>query len=170
PQLCRADRGDTLRLTSTILQTPLQLGSPLTRMITSGRDASIRASSAVTIPALIGFAIIVFVVIFWQLGAPSFWDPDEAHYAKTTRELMTTGDWLAPYYNEQPFFDKPILFHWLQAVLMALTGTNELGARLASALAALALIGVTAWIGVRLLSREVALVGALLLAPSPAVF
>ena len=112
----------------------------------------------------------MFVVLFWQLGAPSFWDPDEAHYAETTRELMTTGDWLAPYYNEQPFFDKPILFHWLQAVLMALTGTNELGARLASALAALALIGATAWIGVRLLSREVALVGALLLATSPAVF
>ena len=53
-------------------------------------------------------ALVLFVVLFWRLGAPSFWDPDEAHYAETTRELITTGDWLAPYYNDQPFFDKPL--------------------------------------------------------------
>jgi hypothetical protein len=29
------------------------------------------------------------------------------------RELIVSGDRLAPYYNERPFFDKPILFHWL---------------------------------------------------------
>ena len=69
---------------------------------------------------------MVFVVLFWRLGAPTFWDPDEAHYAETTRELIETGDWLAPYYNEQPFFDKPILFHWLQGIPMALAGPNEL--------------------------------------------
>ena len=139
-------------------------------MITSGRDATIRTSSAVTIPSLLGLAVIVFVVLFWRLGAPSFWDPDEAHYAETTRELLTTGDRLAPYYNEQPFFDKPVLFHWLQAIPMALVGPNELGARLTPALAALALLGVTAWFGVRLASREAALIAALLLATSPAVF
>src|SRR5688572_1095415 len=69
-----------------------------------------------------GFAVVIFVGLFWQLGAHSFWDPDEAHYAETTRELLDSGDWLAPYYNEQPFFDKPILFHLLQAVPMATVG------------------------------------------------
>src|SRR5437867_1532301 len=113
---------------------------------------------------------LVFVVLFWRLGTPTFWDPDEAHYAETTRELMTTGDWLAPYYNELPFFDKPILFHWLQASAMELVGPTELGARLVPALAALALVGMTAWIGARLVSREAALVAAVLLATSPAVF
>jgi 4-amino-4-deoxy-L-arabinose transferase-like glycosyltransferase len=115
-------------------------------------------------------ALILFVVLFWRLGAPSFWDPDEAHYAETTRELITTGDWLAPYYNDQPFFDKPILFHWLQAIAMAIAGPTELAARLVPALAALALVGVTAWVAVALLSAEVAVVAALLLATSPAVF
>jgi 4-amino-4-deoxy-L-arabinose transferase-like glycosyltransferase len=115
-------------------------------------------------------ALILFVVLFWRLGAPSFWDPDEAHYAETTRELITTGDRLAPYYNDQPFFDKPILFHWLQAVPMAIAGPTELAARLVPALGALALVGVTAWVGVALLSADVAIVAALLLATSPAVF
>jgi 4-amino-4-deoxy-L-arabinose transferase-like glycosyltransferase len=115
-------------------------------------------------------AIVIFVVVFWRLGAPTFWDPDEAHYAETTRELIATGDWLAPYYNDQPFFDKPILFHWLQAIPMAVGGPTELAARLVPALATLGLVGVTAWIGAALGSADLAVVAALLLATSPAVF
>jgi 4-amino-4-deoxy-L-arabinose transferase-like glycosyltransferase len=118
----------------------------------------------------LAFSVVAFVVLFWRLGEPTFWDPDEAHYAETTRELIETGDWLAPYYNEQPFFDKPVLFHWLQGISMALAGPTELGARLVPALASLALIGVTAWFAVSLLSADVALIAALLLATNPAVF
>jgi 4-amino-4-deoxy-L-arabinose transferase-like glycosyltransferase len=137
-------------------------------MMLPGRAATAHVSSAARVGA--AFAVVLFVVLFWRLGAASFWDPDEAHYAETTRELLDTGDWLAPYYNEQPFFDKPILFHWLQGAAMALVGENELGARLVPALAALALVGVTAWFGVSLLSKETALVAALLLATNPAMF
>lgn len=138
--------------------------------MTAGRVAAAHTRSTVSVPVVLAFAVVVFVVLFWRLGAPSFWDPDEAHYAETTRELIETGDWLAPYYNEQPFFDKPILFHWLQAIPMALVGPNELAARLTPAFAALLLIGVTAWLGVSLMSADVALLAALLLATNPAVF
>jgi 4-amino-4-deoxy-L-arabinose transferase-like glycosyltransferase len=112
----------------------------------------------------------VFVVLFWRLGAASFWDPDEAHYAETTRELIVTGDWWAPYYNEQPFFDKPIFFHQLQAAAMFLAGPNELGARLVPALAALALVLFTGWLGARLISVNAGVVAALLLAVNPGLF
>jgi len=115
-------------------------------------------------------AALLFVVLFWRLGAPTFWDPDEAHYAETSRELLRTHDWLAPYYNEQPFFDKPILFHWLQAGTMAVAGANEFGARLAPAIGALALVLTTAWLGATLAGFEVGFVAALLLAASPSVF
>src|SRR3954447_10242067 len=91
--------------------------------------------------------VLLFVVLFWRLGAPTFWDPDEAHYAQTTREMITTGDWMAAYYNQQPFFDKPVLFHWLQGIPMMLIGPLELAARLTPALAALALVGITWWLG-----------------------
>src|SRR6187397_1508076 len=90
---------------------------------------------------------LIFVVLFWRLGTPSFWDPDEAHYAETSREMVATGDWLAPFYNEQPFFDKPVLFHQLQGASMVLFGPTEFAARLVSALGALALIAVTFWFG-----------------------
>jgi 4-amino-4-deoxy-L-arabinose transferase-like glycosyltransferase len=115
-------------------------------------------------------ALLLFVVLFWRLGAASFWDPDEAHYAETTSELIATGDWWAPYYNEQPFFDKPIFFHQLQAVAMLVVGENELGARLVPALAALGLVLFTGWLGARLISGDAGFVAALLLAANPGVF
>jgi 4-amino-4-deoxy-L-arabinose transferase-like glycosyltransferase len=122
-------------------------------------------------PAMVAhFAVIAFVVLFWRLGVPTFWDPDEAHYAETTRELLATGDWLAPYYNEQPFFDKPILFHLLQAVPMAVLGQTELAARLMPAVAALALMGITYWFGAAVVSAEAGYIAALLLVTSPGVF
>ncbi len=109
-------------------------------------------------------------MLFWRLGTPTLWDPDEAHYAETTRELIRGGDWTTPYYNEQPFFDKPILFHLFQAVPMSLLGPSELAARLVPALAALALVAVTAWLAAAIVSLDVALVAALLLAASPGLF
>lgn len=132
--------------------------------------ASTASNTAVNLIPLLAFGVVVFVVLFWRLGAPSFWDPDEAHYAETTRELVQTGDWLAPYYNEIPFFDKPILFHWLQGVSMWIAGPSEFAARLVPALAALGLIGVTVWFGAVLLSADVAVIAGLALATSPALF
>ena len=113
---------------------------------------------------------LIFVVLFWRLGTPTFWDPDEAHYAETTREMITTVDWSAPFYNEQPFFDKPVLFHQLQGIAMRLISDPELGARLVPALAALGLVAITWWFGVTMVSRDVGIVAMLMLAACPGVF
>ena len=114
--------------------------------------------------------VLAFIVLFWRLGTPTFWDPDEAHYAETSREMIATGDYWAPYYNGQPFFDKPVLFHQLQAGAMRLVGPNELGARLVPALAAVALIGLTLWFGTTIASPQAGIVAALLLTISPGLF
>lgn len=121
-------------------------------------------------PAVLGVAILAALILFWRLGEPTFWDPDEAHYAVSTHELLETGDWLAPTYNGEPFFDKPILFHQIQAISMLSLGQNELGARAPSALAGVALVGATWWLGAALVSAEVGLIAALLLLTCPAVF
>jgi 4-amino-4-deoxy-L-arabinose transferase-like glycosyltransferase len=113
---------------------------------------------------------LLFVVLFWRLGTPSFWDPDEAHYAETSREMLASGDWWAPFYNEQPFFDKPVLFHQLQAMAMSVVHDAELGARLVPALASLLLIVVTAWFGSTVVGPRAGVIGALMLAANPGVF
>ena len=116
------------------------------------------------------FASLAYVVLFWQLGAASFWDPDEAHYAETSQEMVATSDWWAPHYNEQPFFDKPALFHQLQAIAMVEFGPTEFAARIVPALAALGLVLVTAWFGSVTRSRDTGIVAGLLLVASPGVF
>src|SRR5436190_2108650 len=115
-------------------------------------------------------AALIFVVLFWHLGVPTFWDPDEAHYAETAREMMASGDWWAPYFNEEPFFDKPVLFHQLQGLAMLLMGPTELAARLVPALASLVLIGITMWFGLRIASRTVGINAGLFLSASPGIF
>ena len=113
---------------------------------------------------------LVFVVLFWRLGTPTFWDPDEAHYAETSREMIAAGDWFAPFYNEQPFFDKPVLFHQLQAAAMNLVPDPEAGARLVPAVAALGLLAITVWFGTVMVSRDVGIVAGLMLGACPGVF
>lgn len=115
-------------------------------------------------------ATLVFVVLFWRLGTPTFWDPDEAHYAETTREMVASGDWWAPYYNEQPFFDKPVLFHQLQGAAMVVFRHAEFASRIVPALAALGLVGVTLWFGATMVSADMGVVAALMLLASPGLF
>ena len=126
----------------------------------SAHDAALAALSTV----------LLFVVLFWRLGTPTFWDPDEAHYAETSQEMIVTADWAAPFYNEQPFFDKPVLFHQLQGAAMRLAGDPEFGARLVPSLAALGLVAITVWFGAVTISRDAGLVAGLMLAACPGVF
>lgn len=123
---------------------------------------------ALLVPAL--FVALVFVTLFWRLGTPTFWDPDEAHYAETSREMLSAGDWWAPYYNEQPFFDKPVLFHQLQGLAMRFLADEEAAARIVPALAGLGLIAITMWLGRTMVSIDVGLVAGLMLAASPGLF
>lgn len=120
--------------------------------------------------SVVGCAALLYVVLFWRLGAASFWDPDEARYAQATRELIETGDWWAPSYNGEPFFDKPILFYWLQAVPMSLAPQSEAAARAVPAVAGLLLVGVTAWLGAELFGFTVGITAGLLLATNAGVF
>src|SRR4029079_9278369 len=109
-------------------------------------------------------------VVFWRLGYTSLWDPDEAHYAELTREMMQSGNWLVPLLDGKPFIDKPVLFHWLHAVLVTVLGESEFAARLPTALAALALIAFTRWVGAALFGAEVGTLGAIMFATVPATF
>ena len=77
---------------------------------------------------------IGWIVVFWRLGYASLLDPDEAHYAELTREMLHSGSWLVPLLDGKPFIDKPVLFHWLQGASVLLLGETEFAARLPTAL------------------------------------
>jgi 4-amino-4-deoxy-L-arabinose transferase-like glycosyltransferase len=117
-----------------------------------------------------GWLLLVWMVVFWRLGYLPLLDPDEAHYAEITREMMSARDLVVPLLNGEPHIDKPVLFHWLQAGSFRMLGQNEFAARLPSALSATLLFLVTYWGGSRLFRRDTGEHGALLLATIPATF
>lgn len=116
------------------------------------------------------WAAIAWIVVFWRLGYTTLLDPDEAHYAQLTREMLHSSSWLVPLLDGRPFIDKPVFFHWLQGLAMLVFGESEFAVRVPSAIAAIALFAGTRWLGRRLFDREIGEWGAILFATIPATF
>lgn len=68
--------------------------------------------------------------------------------------MLVSGDWLTPRLNGLPFFHKPPLLHWLDAISMTLFGVNELALRLVPALHA-GLMMLALYLAARTISTEV---------------
>lgn len=108
-------------------------------------------------------------LIFPNLGAPSLWDLDEGNNAEAAREMLASGNWAVPTFNYQLRVDKPALLYWLQMGAFHLFGVNEFAARVPSALAALAAVGMTYELGRLMFSSTAGLLAGLVLA-STALF
>jgi 4-amino-4-deoxy-L-arabinose transferase-like glycosyltransferase len=113
---------------------------------------------------------VCWIVVFWELGSPALMDPDEAHYAQLTREMLQSGNWMIPLLDGLPYIDKPVLFHWLQGAAITIFGETETAMRLPSAVAALTLFWLTWWTGARLFDERVGNRGWLMLATTPLTF
>jgi len=116
------------------------------------------------------WAAVCWVVLFWKLSAPALMDPDEAHYAQLTREMLRAGNWMIPLLDGLPYIDKPVLFHWLQGLAIAVLGETEAAMRLPSAVAAIALFWLTRWTGAQLFGERVGDRAWLMLATMPMTF
>lgn len=95
-------------------------------------------------------ALAVFIGFYGDIGSMPLFDLDEGAFTTATREMFLRHDFITPYLNSVPRFDKPILIYWLQAASASVFGFNEFAFRLPSALAS------TAWVWV--IYRFVALI------------
>jgi 4-amino-4-deoxy-L-arabinose transferase-like glycosyltransferase len=79
--------------------------------------------------------IIVFgsMLFFPFLGSVHLFDWDEINFAESAREMLATGNYTQVQINFQPFWEKPALFFWMQALSMKLFGINEFAARFPNA-------------------------------------
>ena len=75
---------------------------------------------------LSGLALLFFLPC---LGGVHLFDWDEINFAECAREMLVTGDWMQPQIDFEPFWEKPPLFFWMQALSMTMLGVNELAAR-----------------------------------------
>lgn len=68
------------------------------------------------------------------LGSVHLFDWDEINFAECAREMIVSGNYLHVTINFLPFWEKPPLFIWMQALAMNTFGVNEFAARLPNAL------------------------------------
>jgi 4-amino-4-deoxy-L-arabinose transferase-like glycosyltransferase len=124
----------------------------------SGRGFAARAALL-----LLGAALLLLPA----LGAAPL-ERAEVYFVDAARAMVESGDYLVPHYRGQPFFDKPPLTYWLVAAAFHPLGFTTAAARMVPAVAALAALMATLWLGRLLLGREAALLGALALATTGA--
>ncbi len=74
--------------------------------------------------------LLLLVLAAWRPLAV----PDEGRYGEIGRWMLHSGDWLTPRLNGIPFFHKPPLLHWMEAVSMAAFGVHVWAVRLVPAL------------------------------------
>ncbi|MBE9145305.1 ArnT family glycosyltransferase [Planktothrix mougeotii] len=91
--------------------------------------------------AILGLGLISGLAFFQNLGNLGLLDETEPLFAEAARQMLVTGDWITPYFNEETRFDKPPLIYWLMAIAYQIVGVNEWGVRLPSAVSAFILIG-----------------------------
>src|SRR5439155_522568 len=103
-------------------------------------------------------------------GAAPFDDPGEGMHAEVARELAASGDPLTLTLNGVRYVDKPPLLYVLAAFGFATVGPSEAVARAVPAVAALAAIWATAWLGARLLDGSGGVVAGLALLTSVGFF
>ena len=114
---------------------------------------------------LAGVCALTFLA---ALGRPALTDSDEGFYAESAREMVESGDWLTPYYNYQPRFEKPVLYYWMAAGAYRFAGPSPGAARLPSALAGFGLVLVTFFCARRWCGATAALLASVIAATSAA--
>ena len=94
------------------------------------------------------------------LGTTHLFDWDEINFAESAREMLITHDYANVTIDFKPFYEKPPLFIWLQALAMYFFGVNEFSARLPNALIGVFTLLLCFDIGLRLKDKQFGLLWA----------
>lgn len=99
-------------------------------------------------------AIVAAFLFVPFLGAVHLFDWDEINFAEAAREMIVSGNYTQVQIDFQPFWEKPPLFIWMQAISMHLFGVNEFAARFPNAIIGIATLVVLFGIGKKLIDDK----------------
>lgn len=100
---------------------------------------------------VVALAVIFFIPF---LGRVHLFDWDEINFAESAREMLVTGNYLRVQIDYQPFWEKPPLFIWLQALSMKVFGINEFAARFPNAVIGVITLLTFYYLGKRLIDAR----------------
>lgn len=103
------------------------------------------------------FWLFALLILATGLGLRDPWPADEPRFALVAKQMVESGDWLFPHRGSELYSDKPPLFMWMQAALLALTGQMRIAFLLPSLLAALGTLWCVTDLGARLWTRRIGL-------------
>ncbi|MEI7583437.1 glycosyltransferase family 39 protein [Runella sp.] len=110
-------------------------------------------------PWVVAVLALLFFIPF--LGRVHLFDWDEINFAESAREMLVTGNYLRVQIDYQPFWEKPPLFIWLQALSMKVFGINEFAARFPNAVIGVITLLTFYYLGKRLMDARFGLLWAL---------
>ena len=92
--------------------------------------------------------LLAAILLLWRLDYAPLWNPDEGRYATSALEMAQpinggAPDWVVPHLNTVARLNKPPLVYWLAAISFRIFGPSAGAGRLASALAAIAIMLIT---------------------------
>lgn len=88
---------------------------------------------SVSIRLLWGILLTVLLVRLGTLGLYPLMDTSEARYAEIARKMLVSNDWITPMFDHGvPFWGKPPLSFWVQALSMKVFGIHEFSSRLST--------------------------------------
>lgn len=109
---------------------------------------------------LLGLGLLLMGV---GIGLRDPWPADEPRFALVAQDMLRSGQWLIPMIGGDTYADKPPLFFWMIATLLALTGSLRVAFLLPSLLASIGSLALVYDLGRRLWNRETGLAAGLLL-------
>ncbi len=114
--------------------------------------------------SLLLLLVLAGVLFSINLGGYDVWPADEPRFAEVAREMLLTGDWLAPHVNGQPYTEKPPLLFWgIALASLPGGGVTPLTARVPSVLSALLVVALTFLMARRMFGGRAAFWSALVL-------
>jgi hypothetical protein len=115
---------------------------------------------------IILITIFLSVLFFIYLGSRPLLVPDGGRYAEIAREMLVKHDYVTPYLNGILYFEKPVLYYWLEVAAIKIGGLNLWSLRSINAL--LGIIACLATYGISrfLYNRTTALLASVILSLS----
>lgn len=113
---------------------------------------------------LVFLAVLAVVLLTANLGGYDLWPPDEPRYAQVAWEMLSSGDYLLPRVNNQPYTEKPPLLFWMIAAASLPGGdVTAWTARIPSVIAGLIVLLFTYLLAKHLFNRHTAFWSVLIL-------
>ena len=109
-------------------------------------------------------ALLALVLFSWNIGGYDLWPADEPRFGLVAREMVESGDYLAPRVNNQPYLEKPPLLMWaIAAASWPFGDVTEISTRIPPVLAGVLTVICTFVLAQRFYGAKVAWWAALIL-------